>query len=318
MDAQSRRNIDCGQLRYPIELKQLRSAVLALSCGSFRRAADVLSVRHSALSRSVSQLEHVIGITLFERSTAGVRPTNEGERFLSRAKGALEQIDTLIWSAGAVSRCVSGQLSVGLCTSISNGNLREMLSDFSRRFPQIEMAAIERSPVGLNKCLRSKTVDVIIIPGRIRSSDFEFRSLWDERIFVSLPREHALAARQRICWSDLADQPILLSASEQGGDLQDMLKSRLLIWDNADNVQWHDASRPLINGLVKMGRGLSFVLESDIECVGSDVVYRELQDDAGHAEVAFHAHWLRENGNPALHGFVKLLSERYPSLSSGD
>lgn len=262
MDAQSRRNIDYGQLGYPIELKQLRSAVLALSCGSFRRAADVLSVRHSALSRSVAQLEHVIGTTLFERSTAGVRPTDAGERFLNRAKGALEQIDALIASAGAVARCEYGRLSVGLCTSISNGNLRETLSDFSRRFPRIEMVAIERSPIGLNKCLRSKAVDIVIIPGRIRSRDFEFRPLWRERIFVSLSKDHTLAARKRICWSDLADQPILLSASEQGGDLQDMLKSKLLIWDNADKVQWHDASRALINGLVKIGLGLSFVLGS--------------------------------------------------------
>src|SRR4051794_5595005 len=242
----------------------------------------------------MAQLEHVIGITLFERSTAGVRPTNAGERFLSRAKGALEQIDALVASAGSVARCESGQLSVGLCTPI-NGNLRQTLSDFSRRFPRIQMAVIERSSVGLNKCLRSKAVDVIIIPGRIRSRDLEFRSLWRERIFVLLSKDHTLAARKRVCWGDLADQTILLNASEQGSDLQNLLKSRLLMWDIADNVQWHDASRPLIHGLVNIGLGLSFALESDIKCVGSDVVYRELHDNAGYGEVGFHAHWLREN-----------------------
>ena len=44
-----------------IDLQQLRFAVAACDYGSFRRAAEVLSIKHTVLSRSIGQLEYLVG-----------------------------------------------------------------------------------------------------------------------------------------------------------------------------------------------------------------------------------------------------------------
>ena len=57
------------------DLKQHRFAVAADDCGNIRQAAEILSIRHSILSRSIRQLEQLIGVVVFERSGGDVKPT---------------------------------------------------------------------------------------------------------------------------------------------------------------------------------------------------------------------------------------------------
>src|SRR5499433_3207820 len=59
---------------------------------SFRRAAAELSVTPSAISQAVRALEARLGATLFLRTTRSVGLTEAGERFLSRAKPAFEEL----------------------------------------------------------------------------------------------------------------------------------------------------------------------------------------------------------------------------------
>ncbi|WP_368860691.1 LysR family transcriptional regulator [Bradyrhizobium sp. Arg816] len=79
-----------------VDLRHLRYAMAASDCGSFRQAAEVLSLRHSVLSRSMGEFEHLIGTTLFERSARGVRPTVAGRAVLRIARLVLDQVEALV------------------------------------------------------------------------------------------------------------------------------------------------------------------------------------------------------------------------------
>src|SRR5260370_12967765 len=59
---------------------------------SFRRAAAELGVSPSAISQAVRALEVRVGAALFIRTTRSVGLTEAGERFLSRAKPAFEEL----------------------------------------------------------------------------------------------------------------------------------------------------------------------------------------------------------------------------------
>ncbi|WP_291423851.1 LysR family transcriptional regulator [Acidocella sp.] len=57
-------------------------ALMAADQRSVRRAAVMLNVRQSTLSRRIHQLEEQIGVSLFDRSSGGVSPTQAGREFL--------------------------------------------------------------------------------------------------------------------------------------------------------------------------------------------------------------------------------------------
>lgn len=296
-----------------IDLQQLRLAVAACDYGSFRRAAEALSIKHTAFSRAIGQLEHLVGTSLFERSSGGIKPTLTGCAILRIARLILEQVDMLVDAGRSGGRGDTGHLVVGFFTSMSTGNLRATIGELKKLLPGLELATMERSRFRLMTALGNGTVDVVVSPGRPASKDTRSLLLWSERILISLPQDHVLAAREIVYWTDLRNEKILLSEYDPGRELEDLLISKLVLPDDRPKVERHDVSRGIIKSLTSMGMGLSLAMESDIGASFAGVVYRELQDGTGPSRVDFYAHWREDNQNPALKRFLNLLAERYPS-----
>jgi len=77
-----------------IEIRQLRYAVMTADTQSFSRAAAALNVKQSTLSRRVMQLEHRLGVKLFERTTRGAEPTGNGLVVIEQARRIVTDIDS--------------------------------------------------------------------------------------------------------------------------------------------------------------------------------------------------------------------------------
>ena len=104
-----------------MNLLHMRYAVEIAKTNSINKAADMLYVGQSALSRAFKELETSLGITIFERSAKGMFLTPDGEIFIRRAKDVLERVDDLekLFSEGTVSKkrfwCINGSCSC-VCT----------------------------------------------------------------------------------------------------------------------------------------------------------------------------------------------------------
>ncbi|MBA7678677.1 HTH-type transcriptional regulator TfdS [subsurface metagenome] len=128
-----------GERPLGVDFEQLQHAITAADYGSFRQAAEVLSIKQSTLSRSIQLLEYSFGANIFERSSGGVRATPAGRYFLRAARSIVEQLDALAASTRASGRGEAGRLAIGFCTSLAAGNLRASLLDLLQKFPQIEL-----------------------------------------------------------------------------------------------------------------------------------------------------------------------------------
>jgi DNA-binding transcriptional LysR family regulator len=292
----------------------LRYAVVAANEGSFRRAAELLLVRQSTLSRSIRQIELSIGMNIFDRSSAGVTATPSGSNFLCHARLILDQLDALLTTSRRIGRGEAGRLSIGFYTSLSAGNLRATVVDFRQRFPNIELGMIETSRTRLMTALWNGALDVAIDTGHPHG-DGDILPLWSERVLIALPEGHPLADRKNIYWTDLRGETVLLCQNDQGDEFEDLLTGKLLAPGDRPRVERHDVTNGNLKCLVSVGAGVSLVTESDIGTRLSGLIYRELRDGAGPSCVGYSAHWKAHNDNPALAGFLKLLRERYPSLA---
>jgi DNA-binding transcriptional LysR family regulator len=314
MDEQNSHSPIVPGRRLRIDFNQLEHAVAAEDYGSFRQAAEALSIKQSSLSRSIQLLEHAFGVQLFERSSGGVRATSVGRDFVRIARSVLEQVETLAATTKATGRGEAGRIVVGFCTSLTAGNLRATLLEFRRRFPEVELRNIERSRAGLTAAVRNGIVDLHFVTGETLPFDCRAVPLWSERILVVLPNDHPLSEREVIFWTDLRNQTVLLSQYDPGLELETLLNAKLHGSGDRLRIERHDVSRGVIKSLISMGLGISLVLESDTGANFSGLVYRELRDGTGPSRIGFSAVWREENENPALANFLKLLSERYPFL----
>jgi DNA-binding transcriptional LysR family regulator len=77
----------------PVELRDLKWAIVASQRRSLRRAADALNVRQSTLSCRLHDLEYRLGSELFERTNGGTHPMPIGREFLEIARRIVEEAD---------------------------------------------------------------------------------------------------------------------------------------------------------------------------------------------------------------------------------
>jgi DNA-binding transcriptional LysR family regulator len=299
-----------------INLQHLRYAAAAADHGSFRRAAETLIVRQSTLSRCIRQLEDSVGMTIFERSSGGVRATECGNHFLRLARSILEQVDSLVTTAHRTGRGEAGRLMIGFYTSLASGNLRAMLVDYAQRFPKIELGMIEGSRARLVTALRNGAIDVAIVTGEAPVPDCKSMSLWGERVLVVLPDGHRLAANEVVYWTDLKGEALLLSQRDPGHEIHELLIAKLASAADRPKLVRHNVSRESIKSLIGAGFGVGLTIEASLGANITGVVHREIRDGTGPSRIGHSAYWCQDNTNPALAGFLKLLRERYPSPST--
>lgn len=78
-----------------MNILQMKYAVEVAKAGSLNKAAQTLLIAQPNLSRSIKELEGELGITLFDRSSKGMKLTLEGEEFIGYAQNILRQIEQM-------------------------------------------------------------------------------------------------------------------------------------------------------------------------------------------------------------------------------
>jgi len=106
---------------------------------SFRRAAADLGVTPSALSQAVRGVEAKIGAALFARTTRSVGLTEAGQRFLSRAAPAYEELIAAADAAREVGERPKGLLRLAVPRGIVPLLLQPVVASFCQAYPDIEL-----------------------------------------------------------------------------------------------------------------------------------------------------------------------------------
>ena len=106
---------------------------------NFRKAAAELGVTPSAISQVVRALEARIGASLFIRTTRSVGLTEAGERFISRAKPAFEELVTAGEAARDLGQRPTGLLRLSVPRAVVPLILEPVIASFCQAYPEIEL-----------------------------------------------------------------------------------------------------------------------------------------------------------------------------------
>lgn len=106
---------------------------------SFSRAAEKLNISHSAVSQIIKGLEERVGIALISRTTRSISLTEAGERFLSTASPAIDQILAAFEDVATYSAKPSGKLRLNVPRSLYFSHLEEVVLSFLKKYPEISV-----------------------------------------------------------------------------------------------------------------------------------------------------------------------------------
>ncbi|MDE1006072.1 MAG: LysR family transcriptional regulator [Paraburkholderia fungorum] len=106
---------------------------------SFRRAAAELGVTPSAVSQAVRVLEARIGAALFIRTTRSVGLTEAGERYLSHAKPAFDELVAASAVARGLGQRPAGLLRLSVPRAVVPILLEPLIASFCQAYPEVEV-----------------------------------------------------------------------------------------------------------------------------------------------------------------------------------
>ncbi len=153
-----------------ISLRQIRAVIAVCEEGSFTRAAKRENATQSGISQHIAAVERAMGVRLFDRSPAGVRPTPAGTRYYRRCVEAVGTLSAAAEEMRALAGRVSGNLRIGLMPTFTRAALAPALKEYVREHPDVKLKIVEGYSAMLTEMVFGEELDFAVVPtfeGRI-------------------------------------------------------------------------------------------------------------------------------------------------------
>jgi DNA-binding transcriptional LysR family regulator len=238
-------------------LIQLRYFAVAAELGSMTAAARQLMVSQSAISAAVAHLERVLGLQLFVRHHArGLSLTRAGARFLSEAQSFLAHADELAEAARGLGGALAGELTVGCFTSLAPFYLPKLLTDFSARYPQVNVSVAEGQAEMLQQALLDGSCEIALLYDLGLAEEIETELLTAAPPYALVAAGHRLAGAGGVHLADLADEPMVLLDWPLS---REYFRSLLLRSGAEPRISHRTTSYETVRALVAGGHGFSIL-----------------------------------------------------------
>jgi len=184
-------SIDLRLLRYALALEEHRS---------FVRAAQEVSISQPVLSRSIQQIEDIVGTRMFERTSTGVFPTDAGKIFLEHAREVVARADDLEREMDLMKGLDKGELHIGSGTYPSAMMVDRAVARIVQMHPAIRLRILTDNWSNLLPRLRKRELDFAIMDVTEVGDDpqLHIRRLNQHQGYLAVRRGHPLLEPKKV------------------------------------------------------------------------------------------------------------------------
>ncbi len=189
-----------------LKLRQLNVLLSVMQWGSMARAADHLSVSQPVVSKTIAELESLLGVPLFDRTSQGVEPTVYGSALARRSAALFNDLRTSVGELEALADPSAGQLRIGTTEPMAAGLVSKIISELLHHHPRVSLHVVLGDPPSLQaRELRDREIDLMIgrLPNDSVADHMQLEVLLWESAFVVAGARHELTRRRKIKLVDL-------------------------------------------------------------------------------------------------------------------
>ena len=156
-----------------MDFRELSAFVAVVEEGGMSAASRRLHVSQSALSQTVSALERELGVSLLERTSTGVRPTEAGTALLAEARAVLARYHQAVRTMSTYNTRSSAVVRLGIPMELDPDVLPTALAKFAVESPNTRVVPQHLSTAAQITALRSDQLDVGLVRERPAGSEFD-------------------------------------------------------------------------------------------------------------------------------------------------
>jgi DNA-binding transcriptional LysR family regulator len=294
-------------------LNELQFFVQVSQTQSFTKAAKLLGVPKSTVSRAILRLENRLGVRLVERTTRKVALTEMGELYLNRCRRVMEEAEQADLAIGALQVMPRGLLRVGAPVAFARSILGPSMGDFLTMYPELRLR-LELLNGGESS--RDGALDVLIRAGALEDSGLLMKPLMRIRLGAYASPGYLKSHKLPECPADLRQLSCITTSCDTPGEPGDFTTWRLR--RNAELEEVRVDARvsvpdPTINHqLAVQGAGVALLAQSIVQADIEQGRLMRVLADWEPDPVELHALYpSRLDSSPKVRAFLQFLRERF-------
>jgi LysR family pca operon transcriptional activator len=195
-----------------IKLRHLQCFLAVLQQGSLQKAADALSISQPAASKTLSELEDALKVTLFVRGRTGATPTAPAMAFQRHAAACMISLQDGVEAAMHATDVEPERLRIGVLPTLVSDWVSVAIKRFGDAWPHVTLQLTTGTNHVLLNSMRDAELDMalgrIADPAAMSGLNFEF--LRSEPLCACVAPGHALLAEKKISATSLLAYPLIL------------------------------------------------------------------------------------------------------------
>jgi DNA-binding transcriptional LysR family regulator len=231
--------------------------------GNMAKAAEWLAISRPVVSKTIADLEHILGVRLLDRTSQGVEPTLYGRALLKRALAVFDELNQSVREIEYLSDPTAGEVRVGCNEVMSAGLVSVAVDRLLRRHPQWVFRLQLANAAAHLELLRSRACEVVVGRPELSQSppDVQTEQLFYEKLLVVVGPHSKWSSRRRAALADLVDEPWIQARLEvePGGPTFEAFKALGL---ELPRVSIFSESLNLRYSLLETGRYITMIPES--------------------------------------------------------
>jgi len=187
--------------------RQIKYIVVLDSYGSFVEAARYLGVTQPTLSMQIKKAEELLGVVIFDREKAPLRPTDKGEEIIIQCRRILKEMEKLEIIITSDTQ-YKGTFNIGIIPTIAPYLIPLFIKSFEKKYPNVQLNIVERQTEVILRELKEEKLDFGILATPTRDDKIYEKVLYYEGFKFFINKDNKLLNRKDVDLDKLANETI--------------------------------------------------------------------------------------------------------------
>ena len=227
---------------------------------SISDASKKMFITQSAVSKAIKKLEEDLNTNLFYRNSIGVKLTQKGEELLFYVEEAFNNLVTAKRTMIESKTLNKGKISIGVPSQIGSFYIFEDITNFHKKYPNIEITIISKTTTQLLKLLEQHEIDFIIdtSPINTKIDNIIIQPLIEVKNCFVAKSDTLIDVDKIKTIKDLANYPLVLpiKGTDNRKQLDKVFEKNNVELNNVTNIHTSE----MIAGSIKKDLGIGYII----------------------------------------------------------
>ena len=192
-----------------LKLHDIRVLMSVVEMGSMNKAAERLGTSQPAVSRAISDLERVLGVSLLDRSPAGVEPTAYARALVARGLAAFDELKQGIKDIEFLADPSAGVLRIGWSESLADAFVPTVIDELTQKHPRLSFHVLTDFGPPIFDQLAARNVELVIcrVPKNATEKYMVVENLFNVSHVIAAGPQNRWLRRRNIELAELSNEP---------------------------------------------------------------------------------------------------------------